>query len=247
MENEAKFYENEAYLKLSQEDFTEAYKLFHKAAAIYRDENNHNQAAICFASAASCWSKRSGEELFFDSGMSYQEAAEEAKVAGDYKYASLLYKHAAICFERDTEFVNFSECFYLSKECQRRFLSSSLFDMNKGIKEVLKRLLQWLALTISSVVWGHGERPIRTLFAWLFIIFGSSLVYTQGTLLRDGVAFKPGFLDAFYFSIVTFSTVGYGDITPLGFTKVIVIMELFLGMFITSFLLVALTRKYLRA
>jgi hypothetical protein len=47
--------------------------------------------------------------------------------------------------------------------------------------------------------------------------------------------------------MVSFTTVGYGDITPVGLTKAVVILELFCGIFIVPLFIVALSRKYLRA
>lgn len=41
-------------------------------------------------------------------------------------------------------------------------------------------------------------------------------------------------LDYLYFSVVTFATLGYGDITPEGFSKLLVIIEVLSGMFLAA-------------
>ncbi len=64
MENEPKLLEKEAYDFLAQDKLKEAYSLFKKAAQEYRRVQNHKQSAICYASAASCWCKKSGERTF---------------------------------------------------------------------------------------------------------------------------------------------------------------------------------------
>lgn len=249
--------EKDAAALLSEKKFEEAFKLFVKAADCYRSHNNHKQAALCFASAASCWALKSGENAFDNAAISYKEAARQAAIAGDWGYASLLYKYAAINFERDMDFLNFSECFYRSKECYRKFLTLSLFNPKrlhhitvsseqKGIIGGLRRFLSWSALTISFLIWGHGEHPIRTIFCAIFLVFICSILYMLGELITNGVIFKPGFLDAVYFSVVTFTTVGFGDITAVGFNKFIVIMELAVGIFIVPLFIVGLSRKYLR-
>ena len=257
MTTDTKLLEQQAYDFLSKDNFAEAFKLFSRAAEAYRRAGSHQKAAICFASAASCWGKKCGERTFCNSAASYESAAREAYKVGDYEYAALLYKYAAINFERDREFLNFSECFYSSRETYREFLTYRFFKPNKiksivpipeekGIVGFFKRLIAWLFLTISFVVWGHGERPMRTFFSGIFIIAGSAFLYTFGNLMQDGVIFKPNFFQALYFSIVTFTTVGYGDISPVGWGKLIVMAEAFSGIFVMPLFLIGLSRKYLR-
>ena len=249
--------ERDAYSFLSQEKFEEAFKLFNKAAKAYRNQNNHEQAALCFASAASCWSKKSGEKTFYNAALSYEEATMEAEKSGDFAYASMLYKYAAINSERDGEFLNFSDCFYRSKECYRKFLTYRLIKPSKihpivktaedrGIKGFLKHLFLWFMLTFSFIIWGHGERPARTFFAGILIIFSSVFLYILGHLLKDGAVFSPSFFEALYFSVITFTTVGYGDVTPIGLSQLVAACESFFGLFIIPIFVIGLARKYLR-
>lgn len=258
MDKDPKILEQKAYDFLSQEKFYDAFVLYQKAANIYKSRNNHKQAALCFASAASCWSKKSGEKTFYNAALSYEAAAREADKSGDLEYASMLYKYAAINYERDREFINFSDCFYHSKECYRKFLTYCLINPKKihtitrskeerGIKGVIKRIFLCFALTLSYLVWGHGERPVRTLYSGIFIIFVSALLYMQGLLFfKGGVITRPHFWQAFYFSVITFTTVGFGDITPVGVAKVAVTIEALCGIFIIPLFVIGLARKYLR-
>ena len=257
MQSEPKLLEREAYSFLSQERFEEAFRLFRRAAQIYKREQNHKQAALCFASAASCWGKRSGEKTFYKAGLAYEDAAHQAEKSIDYEYASLLYKHAARNHERDGEFSEYSKCFYLSKECYRRFLTLRIVNPKKinsiigdqrdtGVKSFFKHLLYWFMSTFSYIVWGHGERPARTLFAGILIILLAASFYTVGFLSKEGLLFAPNFFQAFYFSVVTFTTLGYGDIAPVGFTKLVAITEAFCGLFTIPLFIVGLSRKYLR-
>jgi hypothetical protein len=104
----------------------------------------------------------------------------------------------------------------------------------------------WFALTVSYVMWGHGERPVRPLGFGVLLIVLSSLVYWHGPLLKGGVPFQPTFSDAFYFSMVTFTTVGYGDMTAVGWSRLMVIFEIFCSLVVAPLFMIALTRKYLR-
>jgi hypothetical protein len=96
------------------------------------------------------------------------------------------------------------------------------------------------------VVWGHGERPARTLFAGILIIVLAAFLHTFGVLTETDRLFSPNFFQAFYFSVVTFTTLGYGDIVPIGFSKLVAIVEAFCGLFIVPLFIVGLSRKYLR-
>jgi len=257
MPREPEVLEKEAYSFLSEGNFEEAFKLFRNAAKAYRTKGNHKEATLCFASSASCWNKKYEDKSFFNAASSYESAARSALEYGDYAYASLLYKHAALNHERDVEFSSFSDCFYRSKECYRKFLAYSLVspekintiavqEEEKGIKGFIKKLFLLSLMTFSFIIWGHGERPGRIFSSGILMIVLSSFFYMSGSLIRDGVLFKPGFFEAIYFSVVTFTTVGYGDITPLGLTKVISSLEAFSGLFIMSLFVIGLSRKYLR-
>jgi len=53
------------------------------------------------------------------------------------------------------------------------------------------------------------------------------------------------FGNTLYFTIITFTTVGYGDITPLNWMKLAVSFESFLGILFTSSFVVSLSRRFL--
>ncbi len=257
MAKESRVAEKEAYDFLVQGRYEDAFHAFRVAADIYREEGNHKQSSLCYSSAASCWSLRQGEKVLQNAAKAYEDAASEAAQAGDYEYASLLYRYAAINYEKDMEFLKYSECFYLSKNCQRKHLKYSIFNPHKihnistGNEEKWRhafgqRLYHWLGLEFSFMLWGYGECPIRTFLCGIVIILGSSLLYMLGYLVEAGEVYHPNLLRALYFSTVTYTTVGYGDVTAIGFTKGIAMIEAFSAVFITPIFIVGLSRKYLR-
>jgi len=257
MQREPGLMEKEAHEFLAREKIGEAYDSFKKAGCLYKEKGAHKEAALCLASAASCWAVKSGERMFHNSSLAYEEAAKEAELAGDLEYASLLYRQAAINFERDMEFFSFSDSFYRSRECLRKFLTKSLVTPQKihdisaagierGAYGIMKRLFLCLSLTFSALIWGHGERPNRAFSSGIVLIFLSALFYMHGNLTNGAVIFKPNFFQALYFSVITFTTVGYGDFTPVGITKLVAMTEVLSGIFIVPVFIVGLSRKFLR-
>lgn len=257
MESDPRILEEKAHDLLSQEKFEESFKLFKSAAELYKAQAKHKQAALCLAAAASCWGRKCGERPFYNSASAYEEAARQSQISGDFEYASLLYKYAALNYERDGEFLNFSDCFYRSKESYRRFLTYLFLNPKKirhiaavaGERMIRKRLkffFAWLLLSFSYFVWGYGERPLRAFFSALAIVFVSAIFYTYAGVLKEGIVANPGFFEALYFSVVTFTTVGYGDVIAVGLSRIVAVLEAFCGVFITPLFIVALSRKYLR-
>ena len=192
MNREAALLEKAAHESLAKGNAGEAYELFKKAGDAYSQKGAHKEAALCLASAASGWAAKSGERMFHNSALAYEAAARETEVAGDLEYASVLYRQAAINFERDQEFFSFSDCFYKSRECLRKFLTRSLITPRKidsidaaGMKRgesygLIKRFLLCISLTFSALIWGHGERPYRAFYSGITLVFLSAFFYTQG-------------------------------------------------------------------
>jgi len=252
---EVKSIEKEAHRLLDEQKYEEAVELLYRAAASYKKLNKHHESALCYASAAGSWTLKSGEQTFYRACLDYERAAKEAELSGDLEYAALLYKHAAVYYERDKDYNSFSDCYYKSKEYYRKYLRNSLFFFRKNrygkppkksFRDILKRLTRWLTLTFSAYLWGHGERPYRTILFGVGFIFFCSCLYTQGYLIAGNSIFRPSLFQALYFSVVTFTTIGYGDMVPIGLSKGIVMIESFSGLFFIPIFITGLCRKYLR-
>ncbi len=53
-------------------------------------------------------------------------------------------------------------------------------------------------------------------------------------------------MNSIYFSVVTFTTLGYGDISPLGFARFIAAFEAFMGSFTMALFVVVFVKKMTR-
>ena len=100
----------------------------------------------------------------------------------------------------------------------------------------------------------YATSPIRVLISIVFANLLYGLLYSFFVInnnsyiscINDSVGFSDQLLDSFYFSSITFFTIGYGECTPTGFLKIISPIEGFTGVFMMSYFTVAFVRKILR-
>ncbi|MGD2071915.1 MAG: pentapeptide repeat-containing protein [Candidatus Thorarchaeota archaeon] len=124
----------------------------------------------------------------------------------------------------------------------------------------------WLMLYKSLC--GYGERPMRVIGASLVIILVGAMLfffcgiehfdesfYTTGKAHIIQYPFsisgiKSALLEDFgyciYYSVITFTTLGYGDIHPLGLSHVFAAVESFIGAFFIALFVVVFARKMIR-
>ncbi len=116
-----------------------------------------------------------------------------------------------------------------------------------------KRFFSWFFDRLC----GYGEKPFRLIsFSVLFILAcaigffslgvndgGSIAVYQSSSSLSENFL---QFAECLYFSVVTFTTLGYGDITPVGISRFIASVEAFIGSFTIALYVVVFVRRMAR-
>ena len=90
--------------------------------------------------------------------------------------------------------------------------------MNKILYKIGRLKLRWLLLVFVAVI---------CIFSSLYYIDG---IYGGGIKSTNSSEIKSSLLDCTYFSIVTFTTLGFGDYYPLGTSKLFVSIEVIVGM-----------------
>jgi flavodoxin len=70
--------------------------------------------------------------------------------------------------------------------------------------------------------------------------------WITGGITPDDAAFVPTLSESLYFSVVTFTTLGYGDYHPKQAYQTIAISEAFIGAFILAFFVVVVSRRLVR-
>lgn len=91
---------------------------------------------------------------------------------------------------------------------------------------------------------GALVKPMRIVSLALATIGLFSIAYYFGHL-KCGDKNAETFLEALYFSGLTFTTIGYGDITPMGFARILAVLEGLLGIMLSSALVVSLVRRHI--
>ena len=131
-------------------------------------------------------------------------------------------------------------------------------------KELTMRRLQLprysFKRTISKMVdifCGYGEAPLRIIGLSLVIILLCAIIYAftglsyNGTIqavsatqtAQENISFLWASL---YYSVVTFTTLGYGDFTPVGVSRAIAAIEAFTGSFTIALFVVVFVKKMTR-
>lgn len=112
-----------------------------------------------------------------------------------------------------------------------------------------RRYGAWLFSWLLNVVAGHGERPERTVVAYLTVILSFATMYFGvARIERFGAGF--GFMDALIFSVTSFHGRGFfpGTLPPLTHPlAAIAAAEAIVGLFIELVFIASFTRRFLGA
>ena len=105
---------------------------------------------------------------------------------------------------------------------------------------------------------GYGEKPHRIVRLSLMIVFGFTVIFgltglaysTGGTtgVLSSSLSVLDNLAilyDTLYFSIITFTTVGYGDLAPVGIGKIFAAIEAICGYFVLTLFVFTIFKRYM--
>ena len=152
------------------------------------------------------------------------------------------------------------ECFYRERCAYfwQRFRGGHYEELSGGQKAI-----QWLLgirllpeFFLGRLLFGYGERPNRVLAAGAVIILLCGFFYSSPAA---HLAFQYGihdslmtdqleFLDALYYSTITFTTLGFGDIYPAadGLTRIVTMLESLAGACLMALFVVTLSKRFSR-
>lgn len=90
-------------------------------------------------------------------------------------------------------------------------------------------LMLWIKTTFESKKIVHFLISYTTTVIMVILLFAGAYTSGSGSFLEEGVEKQLSFPNALYFSITTFTTVGYGDISPLGINRLFSSIEAIIG------------------
>jgi len=117
--------------------------------------------------------------------------------------------------------------------------------------------LKRLGSKLVDLFCGYGEDPARivglsigiiaicaTLYTFTGLSYqGETFVYDSAKTMSENISF---FGSCLYYSVVTFTTLGYGDFTPIGISRAIAAIEAFTGSFTIALFVVVFVKKMTR-
>jgi len=111
------------------------------------------------------------------------------------------------------------------------------------------RAIRVAELIFVDLVSAYGRSWLRVLITWFVVIFASTVLLwsCRGIEDSDGKRLKKSLdllLLAFYFSVVTFTTLGYGDYRPHGAFKAVAVLLSLVGSFMLALFVVVFMRAF---
>ncbi|MBN2681329.1 MAG: two pore domain potassium channel family protein [Bacteroidales bacterium] len=152
---------------------------------------------------------------------------------GNYKYEDLAY----IQFKRHEQKADFSKA--LNNNKFSALWQYPLFGFRSVVIDRMGLYATSPARVFTSLI------MVYVFFSLLHLIL-PFFMDTAINCITDDKSFLFKILDTFYYSLITFTTVGYGDCSPVGFLRLVASVEGFLGPFMMSYFTVAFARKILR-
>ena len=111
--------------------------------------------------------------------------------------------------------------------------------------KTISKLGQKIAVFLIKRVSGY-----QYALAFIGIILGFALSYSFLTQFGHGIgrgeeSAEGSFLQGLYFSVITISSLGYGDFHPMGFSKVLACIEVLLGLGLVGIMIAKITSQRL--
>lgn len=138
-------------------------------------------------------------------------------------------------------------------------MAGVFFQREMAVRRKQLRFLSFERMISKAVdlFCGYGEKPLRVIGFSMTLIGLSAIAYfffglshadsiigldTQASVVDN----TYDFLECLYFSVITFTTLGYGDIVPTDFARLIAAIEAFCGSFTLALFVVVFVKKMTR-
>ena len=119
-------------------------------------------------------------------------------------------------------------------------------DMERKSNSHFKTLHKWLWSCFLNGLFGYGEQPVKVIISAIIIILIFTFLFMSSGISNSiiGGSTSKYFLDCAYFSVITFTTLGYGDFRPLeGWGRIFAGTEAFIGALMMALFVYTFARR----
>jgi len=152
-----------------------------------------------------------------------------------------------LSFEKEGKREEADRMFVLEMRAKRRArLKNARGKLGKS-KAHVHNFVEWLLADLPS---RYGTDWVRLFMMSLLVVIGNAVPYTIWGHYIDGFPSNAGYLarfaNALYYSLVTFTTLGYGDMHPTGWLKALSATEALTGAVFMALIVAVIARKWMR-
>lgn len=173
----------------------------------------------------------------------YQKSGDAEKAKDHFEQAEEIYRHLRRCAELHGLHGLAGDLGYKELTMHRHLMP--FWSFRRGFSYLV------------DILCGYGEKPENTvLFSLALVLFSAVGYFAFGVSHGANILqFNPDmdaqqnihtFLLTLYYSVVTFTTLGYGDITPYGVSRLIASVEAFIGSFTIALFVVVFVKRMTR-
>ncbi len=167
-------------------------------------------------------------------------------------YSSIFYKNV---YAGGTKFkkANFGEILYRAGKTFFHNSGNYRKESHYHILEMdaIRKQQKWFPrgwnFVFQKLLHSYGERPIKVFIFALFVILGFSFLFAFFGIKDQSInQIIYHYWTCLYYSVVTFTTLGYGDFQPTGITRIFAAIEALIGAFLMALFVVTFARRWRR-
>ncbi|MBD3330582.1 hypothetical protein GF354_03570, partial [Candidatus Peregrinibacteria bacterium] len=153
---------------------------------------------------------------------------------GNYHFASIEYKQIKEMY-KNSSLHQVADHYHYKEMVAKRKIAPKYNTM---------RILNYI---FGDLLCKYGTSFINVVLWSIFIILLCALLFTtEQSLLFQNTPGTHSFMDSLYFSIVTFTTLGYGDYHAIGWLRFLAAIESFIGAALMALFTVIVARNIIR-